>query len=173
MNILSNDLSLYIISFLQTADKINFLNTSTEFVSTYKTAMPLYIIKQQLHTNHIFSKYTTYYDSNQKKIFNVAFYENIPDKIRSIYDGLAWFHIYLKLFEYYNISYFMNNGFLMTTKVKLGKYEIYDQLKSRVANTTSSIISPNTQTPRCWYHQLSYEEFVNISYDIFSGCKYI
>ena len=178
MKNISQNRILYIITYLSTTDIIKFLNISKDMLYIYNLTMSKYYIKTILHTENIFVKLSNYYSLQQKTLFNKKFYKNIPNKLQTISDHLIWFHIYLKLFKYYNISYILNNEFLMTSRVNLVKYKIYFDLISYVKKyiqvrnkyyfDSINNSSLYTFSINNWYHQLTYENFVNISYEIFS-----
>jgi len=187
INILSTDILLLILPYLQSKENIYFLTTSTNNYKLCNIKLSNNYIKQILHTSQIFPIFPSKFSLKQKQIYNYDFYKNIPINLLTISQALVWFHVHQQLLKYYNINFFLNNCLLITSNKKMSKNEIYydltQKLKTYIHTTKNNSVSDNKSkithcqfinnatiltTSKYWYHQLNYKEFMRISYEIFT-----
>lgn len=181
INILHEDMLIYISSYLISKDIIFFYITSKTYYRFLNKKISTQIIKNLLHTTQIFLLLSTNFSVMQKQIYNKEFYYNIPPNLNTIYNSLLWFHVHNKLLKYYNLTFFLNNSFLITSNKKMTKHEIYLNLKKilqsyiysknkRCVYSTNTILGNNNinTSNNYWYHQVEYKEFIKISYEIFT-----
>lgn len=144
-----------------------------------------FAIKLVIHINNVLKKLPYRFSPKQYVLFRKNYFDNIPSGINNIYTYLKWNFIIRKLLMYYNLS-FINDTVIVSSR---GTHTIYqickltidiiDRIKDRNhyyyynysrndSTVLRSLASERnlTELSKNWYHQLEYNQFCNLAYEL-------